>query len=192
MRIHTLAAAVALAVSALGAQADTLDFDTGSSGAVVGTFYPGLTFSGASFTSNFGLAGSSGVLGIVSTSNFYHWTSSTPITIAFDTAASAFGIGVVDLGDNGFTIEAYDAANQLLGSSTTFGPSLGVGYYEVVSVAYDGIASVRMFQASGASGDGIVLDNLSYSVGAVPEPGTYALMALGLAGMAFVARRRKA
>ena len=37
---------------------------------------------------------------------------------------------------------------------------------------------------------GLAIDDLSFSVTAVPEPGTLALMLAGLAAVAFVARRR--
>ena len=40
--------------------------------------------------------------------------------------------------------------------------------------------------------DGIIFDRLQYVTAPVPEPGTYALMALGLAGLGVVARRRQA
>jgi hypothetical protein len=39
----------------------------------------------------------------------------------------------------------------------------------------------------------IVFDDITFGsdVPAIPEPGTYALMALGLAGVGFAARRRR-
>jgi PEP-CTERM motif len=194
MQIRSIAAAALLALSTAAVHATDIDFDSGSNGAAVGSFYAGLTFSGASFTSNFGLSGSSGPLGIASTTNNYMFTAAQAITISFATAISSFGIDVIDLGSNGFTVEAYDAANTLLGSSTEFGPDVGVGHFDKVSVAYDGISSVRMFQALSTFGDGVLLDNLSYeasAVVAVPEPSTYALMALGLAGLGIAARRRR-
>jgi len=39
---------------------------------------------------------------------------------------------------------------------------------------------------------GLAIDNLSFSVTAVPEPGTWAMLLAGVAGIGFIARRRKA
>ncbi len=192
MRLHSLAAAAALALSAFGSQATTIDFDTGTEGASVGTFYPGLSFTGAKFASNYSLLGASEPLGIFSTSGDASWTSANPIVIAFAGGASSFSIGVLDLGENGFTVEAYNASNVLIGSDTKFGPGLGEDHYDVVSVAHAGIASVRLFQALSFSADGVILDNMNYQPVPVPEPSTYALMALGLAGLGVAAGRRKA
>lgn len=186
-----LAAGMALLASTSLAQAASIDFDTGTNGASVGGFYSGLTFGNAEFTSNLGLFGSSGSLGIRSTATGYQWGSSNAITISFAGGTTDFSIGVVDLGDNGFTVEAYDIFNNLIDSETKFGPGLGVGNYDTVSVAAAGIASIRMFQAQVTSGDGILLDNMTYNVSAVPEPETYALFLLGLAGLGLAGRKRQ-
>ena len=56
-----------------------------------------------------------------------------------------------------------------------------------------------MFSLSSGAANGVASSNLgsdgymlSYSLQPVPEPGTYALMLLGLGGLVAVARRRKA
>ncbi len=188
------AGAVALLAS-VAAQAATVnvDFDSGTAGASVGTLSPGVVFSGATYTSNLGLFGSSGALGIVSSTGGYEWGSSDPITVSFAPGVTSFSIGVVDFGSNGFTVEAFDASNHLLGSQTKFGPDVGVGYYDTVSVSFAGIASIEMFQPLQTQGDGIILDNMTYTTSAaVPEPSMGALIALGMGVLTFVGRRRKA
>ncbi|MBZ8141561.1 hypothetical protein CLD22_16855 [Rubrivivax gelatinosus] len=135
-----------------------------------------------------GLAGSSGLLGIRHASLWYRWTEPDAITIRFAGGASFFSIGVVDLGERGFTVQAYDAGNVLLGSSTRLGPDLAVGYYDVVSVAFAGIASVRLFQAIDSdSTEGVVLDNMT--VAPVPEPQPAALLLAGLGLLGWRQRR---
>lgn len=50
---------------------------------------------------------------------------------------------------------------------------------------------VRWVETNNVGNDhGLAIDNLSFSVTAIPEPGTYALMLAGLAAVGFVARRR--
>lgn len=51
---------------------------------------------------------------------------------------------------------------------------------------------VRWIERNDAGNDhGLAIDNLSFSVTAVPEPGTYALLLAGLGLVGFVARRRR-
>lgn len=47
-----------------------------------------------------------------------------------------------------------------------------------------------MFANAGGDNVGAILDNVSITVSAVPEPQTYAMLALGLAALALVRRRR--
>jgi hypothetical protein len=188
----SLVVSLALAFPAIHAQATDINFDNGPADTSVGSFYSGLTFSGAAFTDNFGSFGTSGGLGIMSSSSFYNWDSSAPITVTFATAVANFSIGVADLGNNGFTLQAFDANNVLLGTTTQFGTDEGSDNYQVLSAAFGYMTTIRMFQASNANPDSILLDNMTYTtVTSVPEPGTYVLMALGLAGIGTISRRRK-
>lgn len=189
--IRTLIASV-LSIAAAGtAHAVNVDFDAGTAGVSVGTISPGVTFTNAEYTSNLGLTGSSGSLGI-RVPGTYQWFSSNPISISFAGGISSFSIGIVDLGANGFTVQAYDGSNQLIGSDTKFGLDVGIGNYDTVSFSAAYIGSVQLFQAQNVNGDGVLLDNMTYQPLAVPEPGEASLMMLGLAGLAWMGRRRKA
>jgi hypothetical protein len=179
-RSAALAISLALACTLGNAYAQALDFDDGTVDTSVNNFYAGLSFTDATFTDNFGLVGSSGSLGIFSTSGAYNWGAANPISIDFANPIASFGIGVVDIGDSGFTLQAYDASNTLLGSSTAFGIGDGEAQYQVLSLNLPQMRRITLFQAAGNGSDSVLLDNLSYQVSPVPEPGTWALMLLGL------------
>ena len=105
---------------------------------------------------------------------------------------SSFSIGMGDFNadDDIGHLEAYDASNNLLASDMiVVAPSVFGGGTMTVSSATP-IAYV-LFYETGSFAGAVYWDNAEFKP-AVPEPQTYALMALGLAGLAAVARRRKA
>jgi hypothetical protein len=71
-------------------------------------------------------------------------------------------------------------------------PGLGAGFcpFGPAGVKFSGVAKSVSF---GGVANQIVFDDITFGsdVPAIPEPGTYALMALGLAGVGFAARRRR-
>ncbi len=173
-------------------QATTINFDDGVATNTVGTFYTalGVTFSGATWQTNFGLAGVSGPLGIGSTNaNAFKYGSGTPVIATFSTAVNIASIVVIDLGENGFTLNAYDAptGGTLVGTTTQFGIGLGNNNFQTLSVAAASIFRLEMFQAQDVGIDGVVLENFQFA----PEPGTLAVLGFGLAGLGALRRRRK-
>lgn len=80
-----VAALASVAAVATPAAATTISFDDGTVGTAVGSKYAslGVVFSGTSFTTNYGLPGSSGALGIFSTSDNYRFGSDNPLIAAF-------------------------------------------------------------------------------------------------------------
>lgn len=177
------------------ASAQTVTFDDGTASTAVGNFYSGLTFSANTvWANNFSLAGSTPTLGIGSSagSSYYFYGSNTPITLSFATLASSVSIDAIDLGGNGMRIVGYDSWGNSLGYSEAFGFNAGVGNYQTITFSAAGIASVAFYQPLfGTYGDGVVLDNLSYTVASVPEPETYAMLLAGLGLLSFTAKRRK-
>lgn len=80
--------------------------------------------------------------------------------------------------------QAFDASNNLLGSITSSN--------EFVALNFNGMARITFDDRMGNDGsDGYVLDELRYTVVAVPEPSTWALMIAGLAALTFVHRRTR-
>jgi hypothetical protein len=71
------------------------------------------------------------------------------------------------------------------------GKVTGVGGSVATSWAAGATLWVRWVENNDQGNDhGLAIDNLSFSVSAVPEPGSVALLLAGLAAVAFVARRR--
>ena len=124
--------------------------------------------------------------------SFYGIQAGATIGILFDSIISDFALdtsrsnGSQDT--NTFTLTA------LLDSSVVSSQTIIQGAInDWTTVSFSGFA---FDQVQLTSGDGTRpvygIDNISFNVSAVPEPSTLALMALGLAGIGFAARRRQA
>lgn len=116
-------------------------------------------------------------------------------------AGSAVTLTHFDLGGY-FHSQRHDVAVKVyaIGSDTplfsytgdigTSGNSTATGQHSGFDLNLSSLSGLRIQWADPASAGNIGIDNLAFSVGApVPEPGTYALLLGGLAGMAWKARR---
>jgi hypothetical protein len=192
IRIALISAALLAAAAPAGAATTFIDFDGGTDGAAIGSFYSGLgvTFTNGIFTDNFGLAGTSGGLGIAGPGPNYQIGPGNAITGTFSSAMSSVSIRGIDIGQAGMRLSVFDAANTLLGSSTAFGPNVGVGFFFDVTATYAGIRSFKISQDNPCCGDGALFENLSFT-NAVPEPASWAMMIAGFGLTGAVMRRRR-
>jgi hypothetical protein len=191
--LFTIAAAACLVASATTAQAATIiNFDNGIIGATVDNFYAaqGITFANTQFTTNFGLPGTSGALGIRAPGTFTFGLGNA-IVATFTSVASTITIRGIDVGTAGIRIDAFNASNAQIATSSFFGPDLGVGTFQDISVSASGIKSFRLYQPAVNGSDGVLFDNLTFdNVAAVPEPATWAMLLLGMGIVGSAMRRR--
>lgn len=179
---------------ALPVHAAFIAFDDGTPDSVVGSFYPGVTFSNAQWTDNQGLAGGSGTLGIVPLvydDTRHQWLEPHAIVATFGSPMSAVSIVGLEVGMNGLTLKAYDATvgGNVIGTATAYGVTeAGFGEFYPVGVTVPGIWRVEMFQPLDQYNDGIILDNFSFTQ-AVPAPSALLLLMPGLAGVGALRRR---
>ena len=105
-------------------------------------------------------------------------------------ASFAIGCGDYNQVDDECHLEAYDALGNLLDSDYLYvDPSTYGG--GLLSVSSASVIDHVLFYETGSFAGAVYWDNAEFTA-AVPEPQTWALMVLGLAGIAGVARRHQA
>ena len=193
--VSTLALAAAAALAASSASAATIDFESVPTGT-----YSSVTDSGVTFTFTAG----TGMFDVVN-SGSPGWPISGNALISYfqnpgpgafmATMAGGFGSFAIGCGDYNSDedhchLRAYDAAGGLLDAFDYINPAptYGGGMLSVSSATP--IAYVTFWEDNAYPG-AVYWDNVEFTA-AVPEPQTYALMALGLAAVGFAARRRQA
>lgn len=195
MRKHLLAATAALAVivAAPAAKAAFIDFEDGTLNAAVGAFYAGqgVTFSNTQFTWAGGFPGASGDIGIRAQGTYWFGASNAVVGV-FSMAVSSVSITGMDIGIAGIRIDAYDAevGGNLVAFGEAFGPGVGVGNFYNVAASGQNIRRFEIYQPLVNFSDGMLMDNLSFTVAAVPGPASLAMFGMGLLGLGMVARRR--
>jgi hypothetical protein len=192
---HLLAAAAAIAVgtAAPAAKAAFLDFEDGILGSPVGAFYAGqgVSFANTEFTWSGGFAGASGVVGIRALGTYWFGAGNAVVGV-FGQAVSSVSITGIDIGIAGIRIDAYDAVSggNLVAFGQAFGPGVGVGTFHTVTAAAPNIRRFEIYQPAYNGYDGMLMDNLSFTLAAVPGPASLALFGMGLLGLGIATRRR--
>lgn len=116
------------------------------------------------------------------------------------TMVMEYGVGSSFAGVTSWTAPgaAADFTSPVVGSTAAAVDGNGAGLVTGLGGSYSGLTwaagdtlYVRFVERNDTGNDhGLALDNFSFSVTAVPEPGTVALWLAGLGAIAFVARRR--
>lgn len=192
----TLALATAALAAAMPASAVTIDFESVALGVTTSVTTQGVTFTFLDGTGEFRVEDASPGAPVSGHSLISFFENPGPGSFRASRVGgfSAFSIGCGDFGadDDTCQLSAFDAAGNLLDQDSYFVPAgvFGGGTLSVSSatpIAYVTFNEVGSFEGA------IYWDNVEFrEAGVVPEPQTYALMALGLAAVAAAARRRRA
>ena len=219
--IKTAIAAASLVAAMAPAMAAVvvLDFEGVGNLANINNFYNGGTDSLGNSGVNHGVAFSTATLGIVDsdaggsgnianepsgqTAMFFLDASNSVLNVAagfttgfsfFYTSATAASVSVWDgLGATGNQLGTLNLTAQFNGNGCVGDPNGDFCNWTAVGVAFAGTAMSIDFggTANQTAFDDITFGSKDPGPPPIPEPSTYALMALGLAGIGFVARRRK-
>lgn len=192
-----LALAAAAALAAGSASAAVIDFESVATGTYSSLTTGGVTFTFTAGTGTFDViaSGSPGAP-IAGNALLSYLTNPGPgafkATMAGGFGSFAIGCGDYNADEDHCHLSAYDAAGGLLDAATYINPAstYGGGMLSVASATP--IAYVTFWEDYVNPG-AVYWDNVEFTAAAaVPEPQTYALLALGLAAIGFTARRRKA
>jgi hypothetical protein len=126
--------------------------------------------------------------------SFFTNPGSGSFQATFTGGASSVSIGMGDYNadDDEGHLRAYDAANNLLASDIILVPASVNGGATLTVSSSTSIDRVE-WNETGSFAGAVYWDNLTYVAAApIPEPETYAMLALGLGFTGFVARRRRA
>jgi hypothetical protein len=188
-----LYAGVLSATLAMSSSAAVINFENGTHDAAVGAFYSaqGVTFSNTRWA-NIGttLPGMSGTYAIHNISGVESAPKNdgSQLVVTFATPANTVSIDAIDYGVNGARIDAYDATSggNLVDFDEAF--TANTGTFITLNVAAAQIHRLEIYQpAANDSQDGIVFDDLNFTLNEIPEPSSLGLIALAGA----LARRRR-
>lgn len=178
------------ALGLIGSGATQQTFETAANGSYHSIALGDVTFTAGAATNLYINANYAGAYNTVGKSlqNTYEFDAFNSLKISFANTVDAFGF-FFGAQDSAWTLTAYDAANNVVGSLAIPGYSSD----NFFGLTGQGISYATL--NSSTTGDYILLDNLTYHVaavsGAVPEPASWAMLIAGM-GVVGAAMRRRA
>lgn len=178
-----LFAPFAFATSSVHAAPITINFDALSLSGVSSYTESGVTFTAPNFST---LESPNGTFALLEESE------PTRNFLRADISGGAVSVSV-DLGDFDFDsdllfLEVFDSSDTSLGRTEFFIEASFIGM-ETLSLSTPGISYAIFGATGGAGGSSVYADN--FTITAIPEPETYAMLLAGLGLLGFTARRRK-
>ena len=106
--------------------------------------------------------------------------------LSFGPSVTAIGLDLFSSGFGGDTLNLsiFDGVNALMGSTSVAGVGTAGTFFGVIS----DMGPIAKIDINSQSGAGEIMDNITFGAVRVPEPGTVALLLLGLAGLRLRAR----
>lgn len=131
--------------------------------------------------------------GMSGTSYAWNWNGPQSLWIDFHTATNISSVDLANLssaygGGNASSIQlfGYDAANNLLSTSSILSLT---STFQTLTANLSGINFLEI--RANANSQWFSIDNLTVNQNTVPEPGSIALLGIGIMGAAFTRRRNK-
>ena len=177
-----LLAPFAFATSSVHAATTTIDFDALSLAGASSYTESGVTFTAPNFSSQITPNGTLGILEDSSPRNFLR------ADISGGTSSVSVDLGDYNADSDLLFLDVYDSSNALLGHTEFFIDGAFTGM-QTLSLSTPGISYAIFGATGGVGGSSVFADN--FTITAIPEPETYAMLLAGLGLLGFTARRRK-